>query len=115
MSLPCCPGGTTPWSGECGLCWGTCAAGSRGCLLYTSSFQTFIDIQGVEDFHGEMDFKVAGTKSGITAIQMDLKNDGLTHEIIKAVSYTHLDVYKRQEFYSRSARSRARAAMASML
>jgi len=33
--------------------------------------------------HGEMDFKVAGTKSGITAIQMDLKNDGLTHEIIK--------------------------------
>ena len=47
------------------------------------SFQTFIDIQGVEDFHGEMDFKVAGTKSGITAIQMDLKNDGLTHEIIK--------------------------------
>ena len=47
------------------------------------SFQTFIDIQGVEDFHGEMDFKVAGTKAGITAIQMDLKNDGLTHEIIK--------------------------------
>ena len=41
------------------------------------SFQTFIDIQGV------MDFKVAGTKAGITAIQMDLKNDGLTHEIIK--------------------------------
>ena len=47
------------------------------------SFTTFIDIQGVEDFHGEMDFKVAGTKAGITAIQMDLKNDGLTHEIIK--------------------------------
>jgi len=47
------------------------------------SFQTFIDIQGVEDFHGEMDFKVAGTKKGITAIQMDLKNDGLTMEIIK--------------------------------
>ena len=46
-------------------------------------FTTFIDIQGVEDFHGEMDFKVAGTKAGITAIQMDLKNDGLTHEIIK--------------------------------
>ena len=46
-------------------------------------FTTFIDIQGVEDFHGEMDFKVAGTKKGITAIQMDLKNDGLTHEIIK--------------------------------
>ena len=47
------------------------------------SFQTFIDIQGVEDFHGEMDFKVAGTKKGITAIQMDLKNDGLSHAIIK--------------------------------
>ena len=46
-------------------------------------FTTFIDIQGVEDFHGEMDFKVAGTKKGITAIQMDLKNDGLTHAIIK--------------------------------
>lgn len=46
-------------------------------------FTTFIDIQGVEDFHGEMDFKVAGTKQGITAIQMDLKNDGLSHEIIK--------------------------------
>ena len=46
-------------------------------------FQTFIDIQGVEDFHGEMDFKVAGTKKGITAIQMDLKNDGLTMPIIK--------------------------------
>ena len=48
------------------------------------SFNTFIDIQGVEDFHGEMDFKVAGTKAGITAIQMDLKNDGLTMEIIRS-------------------------------
>ena len=47
------------------------------------SFTTFIDIQGVEDFHGEMDFKVAGTKDGITAIQMDIKNDGLSHAIIK--------------------------------
>ena len=47
------------------------------------SFTTFIDIQGVEDFHGEMDFKVAGTKKGITAIKMDLKNDGLTMEIIR--------------------------------
>ena len=47
------------------------------------TFTTFIDIQGVEDFHGEMDFKVAGTKKGITAIQMDLKNDGLTMEIIR--------------------------------
>ena len=39
--------------------------------------------RSVEDFHGEMDFKVAGTKAGITAIQMDLKNDGLTMEIIE--------------------------------
>jgi len=52
-------------------------------------FTTFIDIQGVEDFHGEMDFKVAGTKAGITAIQMDIKNDGLSHEIIReALSIT---------------------------
>ena len=53
-------------------------------------FTTFIDIQGVEDFHGEMDFKVAGTKKGITAIQMDLKNDGLTMEIITRGSGHHL-------------------------
>ncbi len=48
----------------------------------TGAWRTFIDIQGVEDFHGEMDFKVAGTTEGVTAIQMDLKNDGLTMEII---------------------------------
>src|SRR5699024_7337447 len=47
------------------------------------SFTTFIDIQGVEDFHGEMDFKVAGTQKGITAIQVDLKHDGLSHASIK--------------------------------
>ena len=55
------------------------------------SFTTFIDIQGVEDFHGEMDFKVAGTKKGITAIQMDLKNDGLTMAIIKEALDTTYD------------------------
>ena len=49
----------------------------------TGEWRTFIDIQGVEDFHGEMDFKVAGTTEGVTAIQMDLKNDGLTMEIIE--------------------------------
>ena len=48
----------------------------------TGEWRTFTDIQGVEDFHGEMDFKVAGTTDGITAIQMDLKNKGLTMEII---------------------------------
>ena len=55
------------------------------------SFTTFIDIQGVEDFHGEMDFKVAGTKKGITAIQMDLKNDGLTMAIIREALDTTYD------------------------
>mgnify|MGYP002560796489 FL=1 len=49
----------------------------------TGEWRTFTDIQGVEDFHGEMDFKVAGTTEGVTAIQMDLKNDGLTYDIIK--------------------------------
>ena len=57
-------------------------------------FTTFIDIQGVEDFHGEMDFKVAGTKKGITAIQMDIKNDGLSHAIIKEA----LDITKDARF-----------------
>jgi len=47
------------------------------------NFVTFMDIQGIEDFFGDMDFKVAGTKKGITAIQMDIKVDGLTEEIIK--------------------------------
>ncbi|MGE4483822.1 MAG: polyribonucleotide nucleotidyltransferase [Oscillospiraceae bacterium] len=56
---------------------------SCGLISDGGSWTTFIDIQGVEDFHGEMDFKVGGTKKGITAIQMDLKNDGLTYDIIK--------------------------------
>lgn len=46
-------------------------------------FITFMDIQGIEDFFGDMDFKVAGTKKGITAIQMDIKVTGLSYEIIK--------------------------------
>ncbi len=53
-------------------------------------FMTMVDIQGLEDFYGDMDFKVAGTKKGITAIQMDLKVHGLTPEIIKeALAKTH--------------------------
>ena len=56
---------------------------SCGLISEGERWTTFIDIQGVEDFHGEMDFKVAGTKKGITAIQMDLKNNGLTAPIIK--------------------------------
>ena len=55
---------------------------SCGLIQDGETFTTFIDIQGVEDFHGEMDFKVAGTKKGITAIQMDIKNDGLSHAIV---------------------------------
>ena len=46
-------------------------------------FITFMDIQGIEDFFGDMDFKVAGTKKGITAIQVDIKVDGLTYEMIR--------------------------------
>ena len=54
------------------------------------SFQTMVDIQGLEDFFGDMDFKVGGTKKGITAIQVDLKVDGLTYDIIKeAFAKTH--------------------------
>ncbi|MEE0967899.1 MAG: polyribonucleotide nucleotidyltransferase [Clostridia bacterium] len=54
------------------------------------SWETMIDIQGLEDFYGDMDFKVAGTHVGITSIQMDLKIDGLTPEIIKAaLDITH--------------------------
>ncbi len=56
---------------------------SVGLVTEGERFITMLDIQGVEDFFGDMDFKVAGTKKGITAIQMDLKIDGLTPEIIK--------------------------------
>ena len=63
------------------------------CGLITAedgSWDTMLDIQGLEDFYGDMDFKVAGTHKGITSIQMDLKVDGLTPEIIKkAFADTH--------------------------
>lgn len=49
----------------------------------SDNYITFMDIQGIEDFFGDMDFKVAGTKNGITAIQVDIKVDGLSYEIIK--------------------------------
>ena len=57
---------------------------SCGLITEGDRWDTMVDIQGVEDFFGDMDFKVAGTHDGITAIQMDLKIDGLTPEIIKA-------------------------------
>ncbi len=63
---------------------------SCGLITEGDRWMTMVDIQGVEDFFGDMDFKVAGTHKGITAIQMDLKIDGLTPEIIKeALSKTH--------------------------
>lgn len=57
---------------------------SCGLVTDEDKWLTFVDIQGVEDFFGDMDFKVGGTKKGITAIQMDLKIDGLTPEIIRS-------------------------------
>ena len=63
---------------------------SCGLITEGERWMTMVDIQGVEDFFGDMDFKVAGTHEGITAIQMDLKIDGLTPEIIKsAFEKTH--------------------------
>ena len=63
---------------------------SCGLITEGSRWMTMVDIQGLEDFFGDMDFKVAGTKKGITAIQMDLKIHGLTPEIIKeAFAKTH--------------------------
>lgn len=63
---------------------------SCGLITEGDRWMTMIDIQGVEDFYGDMDFKVAGTHKGITSIQMDLKIDGLTPEIIKkALEVTH--------------------------
>ena len=63
---------------------------SCGLVTEGERWMTFVDIQGIEDFFGDMDFKVAGTHKGITAIQMDLKIDGLTGPIIKsALELTH--------------------------
>ena len=56
---------------------------SCGLVTQGESWKTFVDIQGIEDFFGDMDFKVAGSKQGITAIQVDVKIDGLLPEIIK--------------------------------
>ncbi len=63
---------------------------SCGLITEGDNWMTMIDIQGLEDFYGDMDFKVAGTHKGITSIQMDLKIDGLTPEIIReALAVTH--------------------------
>ncbi len=63
---------------------------SCGLITEGDRWMTMVDIQGLEDFFGDMDFKVAGTHDGITAIQMDLKIDGLTPEMVKeALEKTH--------------------------
>ena len=56
---------------------------SCGLITEGDRWMTMLDIQGLEDFHGDMDFKVGGTHKGITAIQVDIKVDGLTYEIIE--------------------------------
>lgn len=84
--------GSTSQGSVCGSTLALMAAGvpikapvagiSCGLVTDEDRWVTMVDIQGIEDFFGDMDFKVAGTKAGITAIQMDLKIDGLTPEII---------------------------------
>ncbi|MCI2773188.1 polyribonucleotide nucleotidyltransferase [Staphylococcus petrasii] len=56
---------------------------AMGLVTREDSYTILTDIQGMEDALGDMDFKVAGTKDGITAIQMDIKIDGLTREVIE--------------------------------
>ncbi len=92
--------GSTSQGSVCGSTLSLMAAGvpikapvagiSCGLITEGDRFMTMVDIQGLEDFFGDMDFKVAGTKKGITAIQMDLKIHGLTPAIIKeALAKTH--------------------------
>ncbi len=85
--------GSTSQASICGSTLALMAAGvpikapvaGISCGLFTEGdrFMTMVDIQGLEDFFGDMDFKVGGTKKGITAIQMDLKVHGLTPAIIR--------------------------------
>ena len=51
--------------------------------VHEADYKILTDIQGPEDFHGDMDFKVAGTKEGVTAIQMDVKTSGITKKIFQ--------------------------------
>ena len=88
--------GSTSMASTCGSCLSLMDAGvpiiepvaGIACGLMTSEkqdeFKILTDIVGIEDFSGDMDFKVAGTKNGITAVQLDVKIDGLTDEIIVA-------------------------------
>lgn len=92
--------GSTSQGSICGSTLSLMAAGvpikapvagiSCGLITEGDRFMTMVDIQGLEDFFGDMDFKVAGTHDGITAIQMDLKISGLTPEMVKeALAKTH--------------------------
>ncbi|MCH5184597.1 MAG: polyribonucleotide nucleotidyltransferase [Oscillospiraceae bacterium] len=84
--------GSTSQGSVCGSTLALMAAGvpikapvagiSCGLITTETGFTTMVDIQGLEDFYGEMDFKVAGTKKGITSIQVDIKNDGLPYDVI---------------------------------
>ncbi len=84
--------GSTSQGSVCGSTLALMAAGvpikapvagiSCGLITTDEGFTTMVDIQGLEDFYGEMDFKVAGTKKGITSIQVDIKNDGLPYDVI---------------------------------
>ena len=84
--------GSTSQGSVCGSTLALMAAGvpikapvagiSCGLITTEDGFTTMVDIQGL-DFDGEMDFKVAGTKKGITSIQVDIKNDGLPYEVIE--------------------------------
>ncbi len=88
--------GSTSQASVCSSCMSLMAAGvpltrhvagiSTGLISNPEDdddFTVFMDLQGVEDFYGDMDFKVAGTSEGITAIQVDIKNDGLTQAMIE--------------------------------
>ena len=89
--------GSTSQASVCGSTLALMAAGvpikapvagiSCGLITEGDRFMTMVDIQGLEDFFGDMDFKVGGTHNGITAIQVDIKIDGLTPEIIKTALY----------------------------
>jgi len=56
---------------------------AMGLVMHDNQYSVLSDIQGLEDHFGDMDFKVAGTKNGITALQMDIKIEGLTEDILR--------------------------------
>lgn len=92
--------GSTSMASTCASCMSLMAAGvpiksmvaGISCGLVTGEddgdYVLLTDIQGLEDFFGDMDFKVTGTKNGITAIQMDIKIKGLTREIVEGAIKT---------------------------